>query len=203
MRFLLVLLISASFNFSGNSAEAQEWSTEEAKRAFGTSDDTVNPALLKSGKPYSLKNKNVKMKSVIKKNDQNTSSKLTQPYVYTDQNLPSDSSNVVSDSSSSSNIIIEFYVQDSYCHGCIEAEEYLKSRGYRYIKYNNDSSPENRARFKEKGGVALPFFVIGTHTTTGYAASLEHEIDNLMNYTPSRKEKAETEKRQKSAKQRE
>ena len=37
-------------NINKEAPKNQEWSTEEAKRAFGTEDDTVNPALLKSRK---------------------------------------------------------------------------------------------------------------------------------------------------------
>ncbi len=89
MRFLLVMLISVLLHFSANGAVAKEWATEEAKKAFGTPEDTVNHELLKSKKSYSPKNKTVNKKSVAKMKNGNAVTEPTPSYTFTDKDLPS------------------------------------------------------------------------------------------------------------------
>ena len=54
---IVVIVVLLTFGINGPTA-GKEWSTEEAKRAFGTEDDTVNPALLKSRKVSKSTKKN-------------------------------------------------------------------------------------------------------------------------------------------------
>jgi glutaredoxin len=83
-----------------------------------------------------------------------------------------------------SSIIIEFYSDDT-CKPCRVAENFMKSRGFLYTKYNPNDNHRDYKRMEALGGdYGVPFFVINSQKVEGFDPD---EIDKLMNYTARRK----------------
>lgn len=72
---------------------------------------------------------------------------------------------------------IEMYATD-WCGYCKAAENYMKSKGYPYVKYDIEKDSAAKQRHKELGGRGVPLIIIGANRMSGFSpGTLEYYLD--------------------------